>query len=361
MNLPDRERLRALITRLWPLIAVLLAAGGITLGVTIGVDDNGDGQPDHVRTFTVLTVAATPHGELPGHAQALTVDTDNQLEPDEQAAAAEKRAPAASTPDVHEDMRDETPPGVSAAQLAAGRKDTAELAHDELVAPAKPAGAQNYSCKTAPVRNQGALTARRVGVALHFTVSAPGSADAIRRLFDTPSFGASANALFEPLTSRCLLLVPFARKAWAQLAANSAYYSIEIVTNDRSRASWLATDMFRRGTLAAFVRDLVKRIGAPMKFVDPVGCAFTPGITDHDHLECGNSHWDVGKNFPWDVFLRQVRAGVITAPDRITCRKLNWWRAHGRPHGKAEANAVRRKRALTARGVTCTATGPTRR
>jgi N-acetyl-anhydromuramyl-L-alanine amidase AmpD len=345
------------------ILAALVAfavAAGLTVAVTVSTDDNGDGKPDRQRTFTILKGG-------PG-AAPVVADTDNQLEPDEVKEAANAvpdpspvgpaATPLADNPDIHEDARDETPPGVSTAELKEGREESKELADEGLVAPIKPAGAQSYSCPSRPVVNQSALSAKRVGVALHFTVSDPGSGPVIRRLFNTPSFGASSNALFEPLSLKCWELVPFGRKAWAQGAANSAYYSIEIVSNDRSRASWLATPMIQRGTLAAFVRDLLKRIGAPMQLVDPVGCVFKPGLTDHDRLECGNVHWDVGRNFPWDVFMRQVRAGVITAVDRVTCRKLQWWRTHGRPHGKAERNAVRRKRALTARHVRCTSRGP---
>lgn len=51
---------------------------------------------------------------------------------------------------------------------------------------------------------------------------------------------------------------------------------------------------------------------------------------------------------------------VTHKADRTTCRRLNWWRAHGRPHGLAERRAIRRRRALAARGVRCTRRGPVR-
>jgi hypothetical protein len=62
-----------------------------------------------------------------------------------------------------------------------------------------------------------------------------------------------------------------------------------------------------------------------------------------------------------DAAKKVVAARSVTAIDRATCRKLQWWRAHGRPHGLAETRAIRRRKALTARGVLCTAHGPVRR
>lgn len=335
------------------LAALIAMVGGVTIALTAGPD----GQPEiHIkpgRTFVTLV-------DPPGPAAPVVADTDQQLEPDEQAEAREIPPDLRGNIDVHEDMRDETPPGVPPAVIEAGKQKTGELADQVLVEPVPPAGAQAYSCPDKLVRNRSALTGPRVGTALHFTVSRPGSGQIIWGLFNTPSFGASSNKLLE-LDGTCWTLVPDNLKAWAQGAANSAYYSIEIVTNDLTRDQWLAAPIIKRGLLAALVRDLNRSVGAPLKHVDPAGCVWTPGIVDHDALECGNTHWDVGKQFPWDVFMRQIQRGVQpTATDRATCRKLNWWRSHGRPGGKARSNAMRRRNALTARGVRCTGTGPIR-
>jgi hypothetical protein len=234
---------------------------------------------------------------------AVPSDPDQQLEPVEQKQADTKREGVG----IHEDSRDELPPGVTPEEVERGQ-DYAELeAETRLGEPQEPAGAQAYSCPARPVINQSALSGRRLGVALHFTVSQPGSLDAIRGLFNRRSFGASSNYGFELFNLRCQQWVPDNRKAWCQGAANSAYNCIEIITNDRSRASWLGSPAINRGILAALVADLLKRHGAPPNLVDPVGCNWKAGVTDHDRLECGNTHWDVGKNFPWDVFMAQVR------------------------------------------------------
>lgn len=288
------------------LIAVLL---GSTATIEVFVDDEDQATPPK----PIVTIPI----ELPGKDTTVVADRDQQLEPEElvedAGAKGEKNAP-----ELHEDMRDETPPGVSTKTLAKGAEKTTALTGREertgvLQEPQRPAGAQNYSCPVSHVVNQSALNGTRKGVALHFTVSPPGSLLAIRGMFNTPSFGASSNFGFELFSLRCQEWVSIVRKAWAQGAANSAYVSIEIVTNDRSRASWLASPAFKRGVLASLVADLLKRTGAPPKTVDPQGCVWPAGVTDHDRLECGNSHWDVGRNFPWDVFMAQVRRAYYGA------------------------------------------------
>jgi hypothetical protein len=292
-------------TKIRTLLLALLAVviGGGTIIVT--TDDNGPAPAKSVE----ITVP------VPGPDQVVKADKDNNLDRGEQKEAADAGI------DLHEDTRDETPPGVSPGQIAQGEEATEKLQDEQLVPPEQPGGAQNYSCQRRYVVNRSALTSRRSGVALHFTVSDPGSLNAIFGLFNRRSFGASSNYGFEPINLRCQIWVPESQKAWAQLAANSAYVSIEIMSRDRSRASWLALPMIKKGTLAALVRDISKRHGTPMKHVDPRGCVWTPGIVDHDDLECGNNHWDVGKNFPWDVFIRQVRAGVAPSCNKTCARR----------------------------------------
>jgi N-acetyl-anhydromuramyl-L-alanine amidase AmpD len=323
----------------WKLIAAVVALIAASFGIGIAVDDiDGDGRPDRI-TIERKSKTVDP----PGPVGPVKLDTGNEVQRDEMREhEKESEALLPDDPDLHEDMRDETPPGVSQAEVNEGREQTEALADKLLGEPRPPAGAQAYSCPRNLVRNRSSLAGPRVGTALHFTVSSPGSMNAIIGLFNTPSFGASSNYIIE-LDGRCRQLVPNGEKAWAQGAANSAYFSIEIVTNDLSRSQWLAAPIIRRGILAALVRDLNRSVGAPLKLVDPVGCAWTPGITDHDRLECGNTHWDVGGNFPWDVFVRQVRNGVkvaITSRHRSTCRKVHAFRAGKRHDPKRQAKRL---------------------
>lgn len=298
-----------LFKRYWPALAALLVVGGLVITFT---DSDGDGKPDSV---TITIGQANKQGQTKNI--EVTADTDQQLDPaqvqeDKASAPEADETPSADAPadlDLHEDMKDETPPGVPVEVIEAGKDKTEEIADETLNEPKPPAGAQAYSCRPHYVVNQSALNGPRVGTALHFTVSNPGSINAIWRLFNTPSFGASSNYGME-LTGECQEWVPKNRKAWAQGAANSAYFSIEIVTKDLTAEQWRNSPMIKRGILAALVRDLNRSVGAPLKLVDPNGCVWAPGIVDHDRLECGNTHWDVGNNFPWPLFIRQVRQGV---------------------------------------------------
>jgi N-acetyl-anhydromuramyl-L-alanine amidase AmpD len=304
-------------------VLLLLIGAGVT--VSIVTDDGGHHRVVVERHFvTIQQPPSTPSSPSPA---PVVADTDHQFERDEQAEAAKSKADLAGNPDVHEDAVDETPPGVSPDAIATGRKFEAHQAATQLSTPAQPVGAQNYSCRAHPVANQSGLNGKRVGVALHFTVG--GTIESVWQLFNRPSFGASSNYGIS-LTGRCEQWVPDSRKAWAQLTANSAYISIEITTNDLSRA--------------------LRAIGAPAKLVDPTGCNWLAGVTDHNRLECGNSHWDVGEHFPWDVFMRQVRAGSattpLTTPQKHACDLLNYHRRRAHQVGRWYPSRSRRANEL---------------
>ncbi|MGO9036323.1 N-acetylmuramoyl-L-alanine amidase [Mycobacterium sp.] len=71
------------------------------------------------------------------------------------------------------------------------------------------------------------------------------------------------------------------------------------------------------------VQDCQKR-GIPIKVIKPPYLSDPPGMSDHryctDHLKDGNTHTDVGNNFPWDVFESAVNksAGIVgPAPSPI--------------------------------------------
>lgn len=315
----------------------LIAAIALILLVLVAVLVATRSSKDEKAADPKVSIPVT----LPGLDVTVQADEDQKLERGEQREARDAGL------DLHEDMKDETPPGVSDERLEAGERATEALAEKEALAPERPAGAQAYRCVSRPVVNQSALSGRQHGVAMHFTVSDPGSLFAIRGLFNRPSFGASSNYGWDwakPRGEYCHVWVRVGRKAWAQGAANSAYVSIEVHTKDRSHASWVAN--LRDGRLAALVRDLAKRTGAPMRLVNPSGCVFPPGITDHDRLECGNTHWDVGKNFPWDYFIRQVRRGSspnpLTKAQRQACDLLNFHRSRAHAAGKWTPERARR-------------------
>jgi hypothetical protein len=323
--------------RLVSLVAILLAGVSVTLVIT---DGGGPGNT-HSRTITVHVGAkaqAPPGGEL------------------------ETKDPSA--------LRDETPASVPAPVLAAAEK-VEEKAAEPLPAVDNPlpvGGAQGYSCRTDYAKRgfgDRRAGAKVMGVKLHYTVAPniPGWSDVDGVGDYLERVGLSAHLIVD-FEGHCEKKVPFEKNAYTQGAFNSTSESIEIqATGRETRAQWLASPLFKKQILAAIVRDRLRARGLPLRFVDPVGCTDRLGYTDHNHLECGNNHTDVSPSFPFDVFQAQLAdgPGVVTLTDRVTCRKLNWWRTNGRPHGKPERNAVRRRKALEARHVTCTSKGPVRR
>lgn len=349
------------ITRRRAVLAAILAAiaAAAIIALTAGSDRKAPQKPE--RTFAPLTPVA------PG-APPIIADTDNEQQPDEitEADQGTERGGIANTPDVHEDARDETPPGVPAASVKRGLEQTTAPGKG----PAQPVGgAQNYSCPQRLVRNRSSRRGQRpLLFVLHYTVSRPGSLDAIRGLFNTPSFGASSHLGIE-FTGRCQQWVPFAENAWTEGAFNGRAESVEIIaTGSETRAQWLASPLIRRGILASLVRDRLRANGLPPRLVDPDGCGVQQaGFTDHNRLECGNSHHDVSPNFPMDVFQRQLAAQgsaarAVTRAQRATCRRLRWWRRADQPGGQARTNAIRRRKILEQRRVRCTGTrGPVTR
>ncbi len=270
------------------------------------------------------------------------------------------------TTDVQQ-LRDSTPDDVPAGVLEAA--DEAEADKTDVLPPTgEPlpvGGAQGHEC-----RNDYATRGFRSGRAdkvmsykLHYAVAPnrPGWSDVDGVGDFLERAGLSTHDVID-FEGNCEHKVRYSDTALTQGRFNPTSESVEIIaTGQETRTQWLASPLIRDGILASLVRDRLRARGLPLRFVDPIGCQDRLGYTDHNHLECGNDHHDVAPNFPFAEFQRQlaIGPGSVTITDRVTCRKLNSWRNAGRPHGGAwERHSVRRKRALTARGVTCTARGP---
>lgn len=270
----------------------------LILAIGIGLGYYLDEPKTEIPTVTVDVGAQASPNE-----PEVELDLDNEYEkPDAQEAAQPVREEDLT---VHEDLRDETPPGVDQADV----EKIEESDPANLTEPLPVGGAQNYSCPNHFVRN---FSDRAPGThvsifVLHYTVSRPGSLNAIRALFDRPSFGASSSLGLEP-SGRCETWVPFNKKAWTQGAFNSVAESVEIMAmGTEPRSWWLAQPIIKNEILASIVVDRLRARGIPPRRVDPVGCNVqNAGWTDHNALECGNTHHDVAPNFPYDVFQRQV-------------------------------------------------------
>lgn len=308
-----------------PLLAVLAIVASVSITFAL-VDDDGDGTPDRV-TVTVAK-KAPPAGDL----QAPAPDAG----PTEQPAQSE--------------LRDETPPEVPDERLERGLRKTDRLG--EQLEPRPVGGAQNYSCR---VDLSGGVwssySIKPTEGVYHFTVSANvagwGDVLGIEDYFSRTRI-ASADRILD-FEANCLQMTPITTgKAWTAGAANeAACFQYEIIATGReTKQQWLDSPLIKDGVLAAVTRDDARRCGIPLKRVDPVGCVFPPGITDHNALECGNDHTDVAPNFPWRTVMRQVRTGYGPVPkvQRRRCREVHRLRHDGKntPWQRERIDEIRR-------------------
>ena len=260
-------------------------------------------------------------------------------------------------------LRDEHPDEIPARVLEQGRRVNQTVSEARL-GPALPVGgAQNYSCRQ---DFSGHVYSERNGqkpteFVLHYTVSAnrPGWSDvlAIQAYFKRTRI-ASAHYIVD-FEGHCLQMVPLPKKSWTQGAANPTSISVEVIATGReTTAQWLAAPLFTKRILASIARDAMRGHGIPLRWVDPVGCVFGPGWTDHNALECGNDHHDMTPNFPYKQFAAQLVDGPrIDKHARRRCNALNWQRAQAHKDGYWKPRRVRRARYLKHKlreaGVTC--------
>lgn len=270
--------------------------------------------------------------------------------------------------DLHAGLRTETPAGVPSAELDAGREQQEALAADDQLPIVTPLAAPSQrGCVSRFVQNY----STRRGVTprlfvLHYTVSPnrPGWDDvnAIVSLFNRPAFAASSSYVIDR-EAHCAYIVRESDKPWTQAAFNPVSISVEIINSGRERN---LIDGPGRAKLVQVMADSMRRWKIPARQGAIAGATvIRSGIVDHVTLGAGGGgHNDVN---PYRAEIpgliadvkREMAKGTITSTDRVTCRKLNSWRNAGRPRGgQWERNSVRRKRALTSRGVVCTARGP---
>jgi hypothetical protein len=336
-------------------LAVLV--GGGTIVVTLQPDDTA--APPATVTTKVDTLDRSPDKD-----KAIVVPKAVA----EQAAAAlsgevDPVGPATSADADHTSLRDETPEDTPASALETNAEALQENRATTDALPTAGASGGVPGCKTAFVSNQSSRRGVRPTVqVLHYTVSPnrPGwsDVDAIIAFFNRSSSQASSHFIIDA-EGNCAYIVPIEAKAWTQAGGNPWAVAYEIIATGKE-PSYLGPAGYAK--LASVMRWVSARTGIPMRRGAISGCSPSrAGAVEHrDGGTCWGGHHDIGP-FELGRVLARVLPPPITATDRVTCRKLNSWRNAGRPlGGEWERNSVRRKRALTARGVTCTAKGPVR-
>lgn len=344
-------RLRAAVDgRLRVLLPIVLALAA-TVTIVVTVDVGPDGRHPHV-TVTVHTANGQP--------VQVTAPT----------AAVDQ---AAAGLDDHVDAKDETPEGVPAAVIEAGRDQQERLAATDQLPIVSPLAAPSQpGCRSQFVGNHSSRRGVRPRViVLHYTVSRNipgwGDVDALTAYSASPASGVSWHYNIDQ-EGHCAYTVKESDKAWTQAGFNSLAIGIEVVNTGKD-PSYAGTAGLAK--LARVISDSAGRWEIPLQAGAVSGCTVTrAGIVDHNTLgACGGGHVDItpyrtSTVIAAAVAYRQAHTTAITAAraqaavNRRTCRRLNAWRAAGRPGGHQVVVNVRRRRALAARGLVCTSHGP---
>lgn len=340
---PSKKDPRKIIAAIAALIAVV--AGGGTLVIT--ADPADDRVPPAAIT---VTVPAPKPAALP----LVPKPEDAHVEPGAVAApAADEQHIPGKTEAQENQIRAE-----NTATIDEQTYDTSGVLKGAAAEPAR------IKCPTTMHGQARPMSAIGLGV-VHVTVSrnAPGLRDInglcdfFKRVKASPTWTVDNEG--NSAENVALGLTP-----WTQAFYNRQSCSIEFVGSTgrpgEGPAEW-TDDQYREG--ARLMARCFKLAGIPVRrgAVTDGGKILRTGVVTHQELgRLGGGHSDPGERFDMARFMQLVRvfAGSASPLDRQTCRKLNWWRNAGRPQGKPQANASRRKRALAARGVTCLPTGP---
>jgi hypothetical protein len=341
------------------LLAALITAA-LALSVTIVVTDNG---PDHEPGQPRRTVTVTLGG--PGHEKiALTPAAQAQVAQQAKEDAAGQDAKAES--DLHEARQ----PSSAALEQARGRAPpgarTDPAGHD-VREPVDRRAAPARSCATTPAGPPARASC---------SASSTGPARARspthrRRPRDRPLVRHPRRAGQLELHHRRRRPLLLRRPRIPERRGRRPAFNPWAVSDEHINAGVLPVfpTAAGRDAVVRLMRGWHERWKIPYQRGLVRGCTvIRPGFLAHRDLgPCGGGHPDIGIPSAVDELIRLAAAGdhPVTSVDRVTCRKLNAYR-RDRDHGarisahRGHINATRR-RALAARGITCTARGPIRR
>lgn len=221
--------------------------------------------------------------------------------------------------DVHAALKNEAPPSSPLFQDPVAQAEATIRAQEEAIEgtrgpdevedPQTLAEPEQRGCRSGPfVGNKSSRNGARpsMGIA-HRTVShnVPGWGDvnAIVSWFNNSRSQASSTYVIDA-EGNCAYIVNEAFKPWTQGFFNPWSISIEFIHYGNTSAEKWTDKQIRKGALV--FADASKRWGIPRKLVNPSGCNVVAGFSDHDRLECGNSHTDVGSTFPMKKFVSLI-------------------------------------------------------
>lgn len=348
---PTGPRWKLDLSHLAVAIATAIVAIGITLTVEPGTPTPSNPKPKPKITVTLGGAKAAAPGQQTAHTITLT--------PQDQKVLTEQKAEhaAGDTTQSESDLHESKPATSTALAQARSVAPSGSPAIPQATTFAAPSTA---GCTSQFVRNYSNRPpgARVLLGVIHWTGSSPFSRKAIVRWFDTLASQASSNYITDQDGS-CSYVVPETKKAWTQAAANPWSVSDEIVN---AGVQPLFQTAKARATVIRLMHGWHTRWHIPYVHgrVNLATCVPTrAGFLAHRDLgACGGGHPDVG-TFNLDGLIAEAARTDPGAPkpiapaDRGRCRKLTWWRTHGRPKGKAEHNAAYRRRVLTRHGLVC--------
>lgn len=323
----------------------LLALAGFTLVVTDVTETGPDGKPRHTIT---IKLGGPGHVAIP-------------LTPSAQAIA--KSQAAQDKAGNEQGAESQLQPEPDASQTPAVQKRDAKLqpkGQPDIPAQVPQAAVEQPGCQTTLVRNFSGRGGSPVllGV-IHYTSSVDhGWAGVLANVswFDNPASQASSNYIIDRKIGACALAVGEASKAWTQAGFNRVAVSVEVTANGSEGSLVVGPG---RARLIQLMRGWHDRWKIPYRHGKVSGCSVVrTGFVMHADLgQCGGGHVDV-KPYEIDGLIAEAAQGSaasrrVSSVDKVTCRKLTWWRTHGRPHGLAERRAVARRRALAKRQVRC--------
>lgn len=336
------------------IVAVLTAL--IAIGVTITIVQP-DSTPSHPKPGkTIHVTLGGPKVTSLGKTKVTTIPLAPEAQKILNAQKAENAAGDTAAAESKLNAPNPSPQAVAKAKSVQPSGQPAIPAHVPL------ASAYQPGCKTAFVRNYSFRHGAPIDLGvIHWTGSpitgGPAGGLSTVSWFDQIAAQASSSYVTDQ-AGRCWYTVPETLKAWTQAAANPWSVSVEIVNPG-------VLPLFRTAAAEEAVVKLMigwhHRWGIPYRYgrVNSNCVPVVSGFLAHRDLgPCGGGHPDVGIPSVVTQLIARAKAEdhpvkSVSSTEKMWCRKLTWWRTHGRSHGRAQANAVRRRNLLQRHHVTC--------